>query len=133
MNREPVAWALDGLRKLDREQAVAFDEAVILGKRGGDRRSEKAKKDQGNNITLITRGTSPSYTLARLKRDAPELAKRVASGELSANAAAIQAGFRERSVNVPLDPQKAARVLRRHFVGDNLRCLIAALTQTVDN
>jgi hypothetical protein len=35
-------------------------------------------------------------TLARLNRDHPELAERVEAGELSANAAAIQAGFRKK-------------------------------------
>ena len=34
--------------------------------------------------------------MKRLKRDHPELAERVVNGELSANAAAIQAGFRKR-------------------------------------
>jgi hypothetical protein len=37
-----------------------------------------------------------SVTIARLKRDYPELAKRVMAGELSPNAAAIEAGFRKK-------------------------------------
>ncbi len=37
-------------------------------------------------------GTAKAYTIARLKRDDPELAKKVETGELSANAAAI--GYR---------------------------------------
>jgi hypothetical protein len=41
-------------------------------------------------------GTSRSYTLSRLERDHPELFERVCAGELSANAAAIQAGFRKK-------------------------------------
>jgi hypothetical protein len=42
------------------------------------------------------RGTSRPYVLSRLKRDAPELFKRVVAGELSANAASIEAGFKIR-------------------------------------
>ena len=43
--------------------------AVTLGQRGGDRRSEKARTDQGDNVTLKARGNSAPYLLARLDRD----------------------------------------------------------------
>jgi len=46
-----------------------------------------------DNIKLKGGGTSRAYALARLDRDRPDLAQRVLSGELSANAAAIEAGF----------------------------------------
>jgi hypothetical protein len=72
---------------------------VVLGKHGGDRKSDKTK-EQGNNVTLIRRGNAESYTLARLRRDAPELAKRVEAGEMSANAAAIK-------IRAPRMPQDA--------------------------
>ncbi len=52
----------------------------------------------GDNITpTAERGTSREYTLRFLKRDRPDLAERVISGELSANAAAIQAGIPQAS------------------------------------
>lgn len=51
----------------------------------------------GDNVTCFNdRGNSSTYTLKRLKRDAPELFQRVIDGELSANAAAIEAGFRKK-------------------------------------
>jgi hypothetical protein len=51
----------------------------------------------GDNVTSIKeRGNTAAYTLARLKRDRPDLAERVVAGELSANAAAIEAGFRKK-------------------------------------
>jgi hypothetical protein len=37
-----------------------------------------------------------AYTLARMRRDDPELAERVEAGELSANAAAVSKGWRSR-------------------------------------
>ena len=37
-----------------------------------------------------------TYIHKRLKRDRPDLLERVVSGELSANAAAVEAGFRKR-------------------------------------
>ncbi len=64
---------------------------------GGDRRSPEY---QDYIRTLIPspehRGTTREYTIRRLKRDRPDLAARVIGGELSANAAAIEAGFRRR-------------------------------------
>lgn len=41
-------------------------------------------------------GTDPTYIQRRLNRDRPDLAERVAKGELSAHAAAIEAGFRRK-------------------------------------
>lgn len=50
---------------------------------------------QGDNITLTgARGTSASYIVARLKRDAPEIAEALGRGEFkSPHAAGIAAGF----------------------------------------
>ena len=123
-----VEWALEGLQHADPEAAAPFTRMVELGKRGGDRRSEKARADQGNNITLVERGTSTAYTLARLKRDEPALAKRVEAGELSAHAAAIEAGFRERTISVSLEPKKAAAALIRHFSRAQLREIVRIIS-----
>jgi hypothetical protein len=52
----------------------------------------------GNNDNVIIRqGNSLAYTLDRLSRKHPKLYQRVIAGELSANAAAVQAGFRKKS------------------------------------
>jgi hypothetical protein len=50
----------------------------------------------GDNVTIMARGNNLAYTLARLSRDHSKLYERVIAGELSANAAAIEAGFRKR-------------------------------------
>jgi hypothetical protein len=59
------------------------------------------EKGGRGKTTLNKRGFSSGHTdratiLGRLKRDHPELAKRVVAGELSPNAAAIEAGFRKK-------------------------------------
>lgn len=65
-----------------------------LAKHGGDRKSEDYQVD---NVNLKTKGGNDTeYTLRRLKRDAPELLDKVEAGELSVNAAAIQAGIRKK-------------------------------------
>jgi hypothetical protein len=103
LDPEAVSWAIRGLELTGSQVPVPFSEAVVLGKRGGDRRSA-AVKDQGSDTTLIGRGRA--YILARLDRDRPDLATRVRTEELSANAAAIEAGFKKKPT--PLDVLRSA-------------------------
>ena len=51
---------------------------------------------RGDIVTSDRRGNSPTYLLKRLKRDRPDLADKVVRGELSAHAAAVEAGFRKK-------------------------------------
>jgi len=63
----------------------------------------------------------PAYILARLKRDRPYLARQVIDGEISAHAAAIEAGIRKRMKSVPIDtPSEALRALLRVFSASEL-------------
>jgi hypothetical protein len=72
----------------DIEAQAMFREAMV-GKQGAHHNNVMMKGRQGN---------SRAYTLVRLKEKKPELYKRVVNGELSANAAAIKAGFRKKPV-----------------------------------
>jgi len=61
-------------------------------------------------------GNSPDYALRRLKRDRPDLAEKVIMGEMSAHAAAVEAGFRNKTVSVRADDAaRAAKTLRKHY------------------
>jgi hypothetical protein len=85
-----VGWALDGLRQLRPDEAATLDHAIVLGKRGRPRKGEKVVSQP------FQRGTAEHW-LARLDRDGRhELASAVRAGKLSANAAAIQAGYRRK-------------------------------------
>jgi len=100
---------IEAVIKDDAEALAMFREAM-KGEHGGD------KRGKDNNVILDTpQGNSLSYTLDRLKREAPELFQRVVAKELSANAAAIEAGFRVKTITVPLDPSRAAAALKRSF------------------
>lgn len=113
-----VEWAVDGLKKLDGKHAVTFDEAVVLGGQGapvGNDNAKKGRENKGNSRTFVSRGTSETYTLARLRRDDPDLAQAVERGELSANAAAIKAGFRQPTWTAPVDPERLAGALQRRY------------------
>lgn len=86
----------------DEEAMRAIDAAVVPGNRQG-------RPNKDNNVMFSPteqQGNSREYTLRRLKRDAPGLAEMVIAGELSANAAAIEAGFRHRAT--PLDTLRRA-------------------------
>lgn len=67
------------------------------------------------------------YVLGRLKRDRPDLAERVLNKDMSANAAAIEAGFRKRSIKVTADVNLAAAALRRLFSSKEIARLVKEL------
>lgn len=97
LDPETVRWAVEGLSIMGAEVPVTFADAVEtgrLGTHGGDRRSDKVR-DQGS-IGNLKGGNNTAYTLARLDRDRPELAAEVRAGRMTANAAAIEAGFRRK-------------------------------------
>ncbi len=104
-----VDWALAGLKALGVGLPTPLEKATAVGKHGGDRKSEAVRGEQGSNHNLDARpvGRGAAYTLARLDRDEPKLAEKVRAGELSANAAAIEAGFRKKPT--PLDVITRAR------------------------
>jgi len=102
-----VKYSKDALEQFDKliheetgsSAKALYEKAVIaaippIGEHGGDRRSQQAM-EQLRNTSLKSGTQTAAYTIARLQRDCPELHERVLSGELSANAAAIEAGFRK--------------------------------------
>lgn len=95
-----------GTREVDARRIV--QETRALRPHGGDRKSEEFR-NQGSNTTLKGRGAG--YQTRRLERDRPDLAARVKAGDLSANAAAIEAGFRPKTVTVPLTVDGVTRAL----------------------
>jgi len=95
LDPEAVDWALAGLRVTGVDAPVTLEEAQKLGRHGGDRRSDKVRANQVDNINLKHKGgTDPVYITAKLKRDHPHIADRLAAGEFrSARAAGIEAGI----------------------------------------
>jgi hypothetical protein len=90
---------VEGLRTLDPDAPQPFETAVEAGKLMT--RSEAGKlggrgNKAGGHAHELSRGKGMrEYTLARLRRDDPELAARVERGELTANAAAVDKGWRQ--------------------------------------
>ena len=62
------------------------------------------------------------YAVRRLKRDRPDLYQQVLDGTLTPNAAAIQAGFRRKVVQVRADDvDRAVTKLLEHYTVDEIR------------
>jgi hypothetical protein len=116
LDPQQVGWAVEGLRQLKPNEPITYEWAQKLGKHGGDRKSE-AVKDQGSNTTLKLPGRGAAYILARLDRDGhAELAAKVRTGKISANAAAIEAGFRQQKT-----PLERVRAVFRKMTRTELR------------
>lgn len=92
------------------------------GAKGG--RGKKAS----SNATGFTQERGATYTLKRLKRDRPDLFQQVLDGELSANKAAIEAGFRKPA---PLPIQVILKLLAK-LTRTELRHLRARIDELLD-
>jgi uncharacterized protein (UPF0128 family) len=62
-----------------------------------------------------------NYIIARLKRDNPEMAQKVLSGELSAHQASIKAGIRKEYIQMQRNPIKIVEKLRAALTKDELQ------------
>lgn len=101
-----------------------------VGEHGGDRRSSSRVQD---GIANLKTANTAEYVIARLKRDNPALAERVINGELSANAAAKQAGFRKERISVPNDDMRlAAKALATKLDDEQISELIALLVEHLE-
>jgi len=95
----------------DAESLVRLRELIVAG-----RGNPTGNNQVGNNNNIIistdlftepepatkksTQGTSRAYTLTRLKNERPDLFERVVAKELTANGAAIEAGWRKRETGI---------------------------------
>lgn len=89
-----------------------------------ERPTADSNKDRATNYTA--KSDHAEYVVSRLKRDDPELAERVVNGEITANAAARQKGWRKPRV-VLTSPESIAAALRRHLGPDDIAALIRLL------
>jgi hypothetical protein len=85
-------------------EAVIKDNAEVLAMWEREMQvGQGHRSDLVDNVNDVgaSKGNSKAYTVSRLKRESPELFEKVVAGELSANAAAIKAGWRK--VKSPLE------------------------------
>jgi hypothetical protein len=120
---------VETLKRLCRHNRHALDLVQRETKRPGGRPKKTETVDIVNGKRPT--GNDPSAALRRLAKDRPDLHARVLAGDLSPHAAAIEAGHRTRTITVPLDVERAAATLRRHFSEDDLRRLLDVLDPRV--
>ena len=72
-------------------------------------------------------GTSVERALLRLGEQRPDLHAQVLAGAKSAHAACVEAGFRRRTITVPVDVERAVATLRRHFSADEIAQMVRLL------
>jgi hypothetical protein len=104
-------------------EALIKDDAKLLAMWRAEITGKKhVHRSDTDNISIKPKhGTSRAYTLDRLKREQPDIFARVVAGELTANAAAIEAGFRKSAT--PLDSlrrawRKASAEQRAAFIAE---------------
>lgn len=75
------------------------------------------------------RGTATTYLISRLRVERPDLALRVATGEISTYRAGVEAGMCvPRFTLAGHDPEVLARAMRRNLPPDVIRSLAELLT-----
>lgn len=120
---------IETVKKLIRDDNDARDavDRAMEGKQGA--RTDLLDNIQEVNNTEAPTGTSSDAAIRRLRKHAldaetgeilderiHDLYERVLAGELSPNAAAIEAGFRKRMISIPVeDAERAARSIRANM------------------
>lgn len=126
---------IDVVRRIvsaDPEATDLLDQA-LQNRHGGDRRSGDAIKLDNIQLDPAPSGTSREAGLRRLRKDAPELHAEVLAGRLSAHAAMVRAGFRRKTVSVPVDrPEAVAKTLRKNLTRQDIRTLVKLLDPASD-
>lgn len=94
---EGLGTTVRHLRNICRDDPEALDTIDRVTVQHGKNQHTKSK-DHDNIIVhdKPSQGTSREYALRRLRKDRPDLHERVLSGELSAHAAMVEAGFRKK-------------------------------------
>ena len=117
----PSPWGCDSTKEaimpiLKEQNLLAYNKI-----RGWEDASNKNGTNQYSgcdNITPSDRGDDPTYKVRRLQRDAPEYAAKVLAGELSPNAAYIEAGFAKRKQSFTIDKDGILKLFQKLSVDD---------------
>jgi hypothetical protein len=124
---EGLGANMDLIRRICRGDTETVDllDAAVKGQQG-------KRTDLVYNIHEVTErpsGTSLSSALRRLRKERPDLHQRVLSdNEFSANAAMVEAGFRTKTITIPIDPKRAAKSIKKHFSEDQIEDLVGELS-----
>jgi hypothetical protein len=88
---------------------------------------EIAKVATNKGVAIDAGGVQKRSLASSVKREAPDLYKAVLAGYMSVNMA--YGLLRGKRLNIPSDPEKAAKALARHFSEDDLRFIAEELNE----
>src|SRR5690606_36934260 len=118
-----IAYRMAAMR--EQVKRLLLEEIPAIAEHGhGPGRGRTEKRDCDTNTFKPDR---VEYVVARLKRDAPELAEKVIRGDLTPNAAARQMGWRKPRIVVST-PEAVAKALRKHMTPDEIQALVRLLS-----
>ncbi|QQN79749.1 hypothetical protein [Streptomyces sp. XC 2026] len=112
------------LRRIVQDDPVAVDllDRALQSPRG------RPEENVSNRHISRPAGTTGAAALRRLRKDRPDLHAEVLAGNLSAHAAMVEAGFRHRTISVPVDqPDAAAKALKKNLAPEDLAALAKLL------
>ncbi|MEV4895961.1 hypothetical protein AB0K48_42010 [Nonomuraea sp. NPDC055795] len=115
----------------DLDVAAQLDQALLAATPARPLQPEERETaDDGETPEEAHVPAPETPALRRLREDAPALHSKVVAGELSTNAAMVQAGFRPRTISVPVSrPENAAKALRRNLSREELVELVTLLSE----
>ena len=129
------------LKNLCRDDPESLDmiDMATQGKHGGNHnptgKNQHKKEVKLNNVKLDQSpppyGNSRQAALRRLRQSRPDLHAQVLSGEISAHSAMIQAGFRRKTITVPVEVDGVAKAISRHFSQSEIQELVTRLTKGI--
>lgn len=105
-------------------EAVSLISTEVGGSKGNPTGNNQHRGNVSNtNISSVdedkpARGDTTDYTVRRLAKQRPDIHAKLLAGELSPNAAAIEAGFRKTKFQLPTDPSAAGRYLAQRVDQD---------------
>jgi hypothetical protein len=126
-----IRLAVSWLERNPSKKPISFKKVKKLAEReigipGGKPGPGRGNKTGRIPTRFISRGRD--YDLARLARDCPDLAERVAAKEISANAAAIEAGFRTKRTPY----EQAVWLVEKKLTPPELRALKGVIDGRLD-
>lgn len=127
---EGLGTEIDTLWRLcqdDIEAQAMIDEAT-------KRSPGKTWDSRNNNVSIVNNnpdrpvGNTRQAGLRRIAKSRPDLHTRILAHEISVNAAMVEAGFRPKTLTIPVDPERAALAIKRQFDRDQISQLVRLLT-----
>jgi hypothetical protein len=127
-----VPYTLETLRLIKPEWAMPYDTAVTVGKALLAENGQRGKAKSSDNVRPFSlgkqAGNGVAYIRARLERDGKtDLLAQVERGEMSAHAAAVEAGIRQRLIQVAPTVDGFLRAAMKHLSAAEVRQLATGL------